>query len=484
MPETPFKWLAVYLVYNNALYDEKHANDKTHISMEKQKDSLINSIQDTPFNPAIKIIIVELRTTRKKDGVEQKIHALEKNRSKRLEHIPRPDNFNIDLVTEKSVIGIVSYLKEQYPAERHILVTFGHGSILGVNLFSTRQDSEVPKKVFNIKQVNDPYGDDCWSVNKIDFSGDIAKKANDATLRKRDIVKFFVEEKLDILSNRELAEALIEIFPDKKLDILVMYNCLMQNIFTQYEFRKSVDFLVAPESGISYPGYNWIDTFKKIGKNPDAANVKIASLFIETIRKERDHPYYPEFRTEVEGTWKINAIQLDAEVFEDIKNKFDEMMDEMLALSKTGNDIFRCLRNVKRQLFKYSKFSLPSVTIVDLEIFLIYLPEALKGYKSLQSLIGKNHALKESLKTIPQNFSFTGKNLYDDEFFFIDEDFKKLKKGIGIWLADKKPAADSILNIFKAGDTLNVIPSFIKGTTYLKFFRAFALWNAKSLNNS
>jgi len=482
MPETPFKWLAVYLVYNNALYDEKHANDKTHISMEKQKDSLINSIQDTPFNPAIKIIIVELRTTRKRDGVEQKIHALEKTKSKRLEHISRPANFNISLVTKQSVVDILSYLKKQYYAERHILVTFGHGSILGVNLFSTRQDSEIPKKLFSVRQINDPFTDGCWSKHKVKFSGSIAKKANDASLRKRDIVKFFVEKKLDILSNRELAEALAEIFTDRKLDILVMYNCLMQNIFTQYEFRKSVDFLVAPESGISYPGYNWIGTFKKIGKNPSEENVKIASFFIETIRKERNHPYYPEFKTEVEGTWKVNAIQLDVKVFENIRNKFIDMMDEMLKLSKKSNDIFRCLRNVKRQLFKYSKFSLPSVTIVDLEIFLNYLPEALKGYNSLQSLIEKNESLKKSLEEIPQNFSFTGKNLYDDEFFYIDEDFKKLKKGIGIWLADKKPAADSVLNIFQARDTLGVTPSFVKGTAYLKFFRAFALWNAKSLN--
>ena len=69
----------------------------------------------------------------------------------------------------------------------------------------------------------------------------------------------------------------------KKLDLLVMYNCLMQNVFTQYRLSGTVDYLVAPVSGIGHLGITIVKFLNICSHNLGTHNAELLNGFCRQI---------------------------------------------------------------------------------------------------------------------------------------------------------------------------------------------------------
>ena len=78
----------------------------------------------------------------------------------------------------------------------------------------------------------------------------------------------------EILMNGELARVIEQWLNDskdrkyKKLSVLLMLNCSMMNLHTLYSLRNVIKFLVAPQSLIDNPGYNYRDILNSIYNSP------------------------------------------------------------------------------------------------------------------------------------------------------------------------------------------------------------------------
>jgi hypothetical protein len=71
----------------------------------------------------------------------------------------------------------------------------------------------------------------------------------------------------EALMNGELARVIEKWLAkrdDRKVGVLLMLNCCMMNLHTIYSLRNTVKFLVAPQSSIDNPGYNYQDSLRSI----------------------------------------------------------------------------------------------------------------------------------------------------------------------------------------------------------------------------
>jgi hypothetical protein len=119
----------------------------------------------------------------------------------------------------------------------------------------------------------------------------------------------------EILSNDELANSFNSWLGKRnKIGVLLMMNCWMMNMHSMYSFANTVHYLVAPQSDIGVPGYNYKailhyifkDTHKVSAKNLAVKCVKT----IETKRMRRRSMALRTDRIDIIDTWKVFALDL------------------------------------------------------------------------------------------------------------------------------------------------------------------------------
>lgn len=97
------------------------------------------------------------------------------------------------------------------------------------------------------------------------------------------------EFSLEILSNRELAEAIKEGFRNQKVDVLIMMNCWMMNIDTMYWLKNSVNILIAPQTGIEYPAYNYKAIlefiYKELNVGKKVSSHELSAIVINSLKE-------------------------------------------------------------------------------------------------------------------------------------------------------------------------------------------------------
>jgi hypothetical protein len=189
----------------------------------------------------------------------------------------------------------------------------------------------------------------------------------------------------------------------------------MQNIFTQFELRNAVEWLVAPLSGISIPGFNYKAVVNKISERPESISTEeVATLFIQTINKGNN---YKKYKEDIEGTWKITAEKLNKEHQESVYKKLNSFFSLINDLSRTDNRIIYCLYETGRFLFNYSNYCLPSIRVVDLGVFLAYLKDKIiREYNSFESLISEIDDLQNAINPSQRKVVvFKGDNFYNKE---------------------------------------------------------------------
>jgi hypothetical protein len=90
-----------------------------------------------------------------------------------------------------------------------------------------------------------------------------------------------INSEMELLTNKELADAIKESFPGNTVEVLMMMNCNMMNVHSMSAFNGSANFLVAPESGINEPGYNYCAILSAI--RPGMTALDLATRCVETF---------------------------------------------------------------------------------------------------------------------------------------------------------------------------------------------------------
>lgn len=402
------EWLNIFLVYNNNYYDLHNQDTKDYYTMEEQTKYILNQIRFSSFNEHVKTIFIEAEIKNYKERPMATISFLYKKVGTWLSAVDRVwrDEESIDILTnEKSLEEILQRLKEHYPAKKHMVITVGHGSIVGINYYipelkqkSSRGSNDDVESIFKKRS---------GIISSVKFQKELM---TDISLESG--------KRLLYLTNQEISNALNKVFSDKKVDVLAMYNCLMQNIFTQFDFRETVEWLIAPLSGISIPGFNYTDILDEINRDPFLTGDKVAALFINTIRTGNRYLYY---KNDIESTWKIAALKMNKQSLELIQQNFNlfikrvNEISQASILAQESDDVINCINETLRHLFNYGAYCLPSLDIPDLGILLEVLKTNITNdYPNLLPLCENINNLQQALKTQTDKLIFEGKDFYNN----------------------------------------------------------------------
>ncbi|MBS1511138.1 MAG: hypothetical protein JST86_09870 [Bacteroidetes bacterium] len=395
-----FEWLIIFLVYNNNYYDKDNQDTKDINTMKNQTKYILNQIRYADYSDKVMTLFVEAQISEYKGKTHSTLSILWKKPGTWLSAYDKTwrHDDTVDILTSKfSFKKILEKITQTYSAKKHLIITAGHGSVVGVNYFIPELEQQVNKPVAALGNLS---------------TRDIPKDNDSHTLISRfdGDVKLENGEDLLFLSNEEINETLKEVFKDKKLDVLAMYNCIMQNTFTQYALRESVDWLVAPLSGICIPGYNYTQIFNELAKNPSMDSAGVAELFTSTVRHGNS---YRKLIDDIEGTWKFTATKLEQTAQEVLQQKFDAVFTIIDQLSDRSSEIISIINEVIKYLFSYSRYCLNSIQIFDLGSFMGSLQEKVSEktrFKALRDAISEIQVcLNENAgKTVV----FTGNSFY------------------------------------------------------------------------
>ncbi len=499
------QWLVTYFVYNNTYYDLKAMKDnggklpKDYFSMEKQTRFLINQIDLIEYSSEVTHLIIKLDIGFKKKANEMKAIVKTKDGFKLVKKFfYRSDS----MASESSIDSIFNAINFYFKYAKIVIMTYGHGSIFGINYtepslaakVNTQMTKFLKKDELKSLEVLKYYKTLLQKRNENFFKPHISKSNRIIIKSKNRLQKYanlfftsktgkrlFKDEDYELhlnirmLSNREFKLALEKRFKIKKVDILVMYNCLMQNIYTQYDLSKNVEQLVAASSGIGMPGFNYVEIFNSLNLNLGSSNRQLADLFLTTIPS---NPFYqiPEIKERIDNQWMVARFELDNAKYTGIKdnckNLFSSMAD-ILKKSDLQNEMRNVIKDAKRDLYNISSDCVPEVKVLDFEVLIEKFIEVLIQKSNLPEFIkndleAKAKALKQILNSIDRtlwvNDDFYGKINTE---FYSDRTYQKFR-GIGILLpiASKQYFEKyKILNSFFI-DLENKIdePDFIKET--------------------
>lgn len=493
-----YTWLITFLLYDNAWYDKKHKGETGYISLEEQNTALYAAIEQMTVHEKIKIVLLEAKI-----NLEEKVLEISMRTKTGGSNIPA-NRLNIpDLTAEvmsntQSLTKLLQPVIEADSADRHMIITIGHGSIFGINLYSEKNDTDNPKPnnafiklasqnaAFAISDElrenfkKDKYYADRLSktiVGNLNIESQVNKLFSWKNPKTMEDFEVAVPElNITVLTVKEIGEALLDVYENKPVDIMVLDNCLMQNIFTQYELSKKVNYLVAAESGISYPGFNYKAIIEKINTDITISPENVAHEFVDE-KTVLAHPAYSgSIKNTIDRHWCINAVSLNKADYENIKLQFDRLFSSLNSfinspVKKIREEIYFIVRSTNNQLFGYNLYSLPTVKIIDLNVFLIYLKKRVTDNTVLgnekNQLLFAIDELKKVIDTIKVK-SFIGENFYPAHNFYVDE-VNKNQIGFG-FLLPLKPCGDRLIDLlFLKNGKIAYTPSFLENSEYFKF---------------
>ena len=424
-----------------------------------------------PEQENIKIVLVEEITVVTAASVQSSLYVLEKIKNEL--HFIAPPATAAAILPENGygyLKNILTSLVNRYKAARHIIITVGHGSVLGINYCSLPMypdklsEQNMPERIIN-PVSNVPYP--AWPGQNYTLT-DGSSLANTIPVSCQPFT---------LLTNKALSHVITGVFPTKKLEVLVMHNCLMQNIFTQYECRQTVDWLVAPMSGIGYPGYHYQKIFTEMARQKNITTRQTAKLFTTTINI---HPAFNSCKNEIINTWCIHAVQLDKNKYDLLKIKFDELCELLMEAMLQDIQVYNCIEETFRHLFNYARFCLPgyNVKMVDFNIFLQYLVKVNHLYfKNTAIPVDCINEITGILQTI-KIYTYRNAALYaNNSYYYADEQLSKTAAtGLGLVYFKKNPDAALLLAITGYDDS-SLLPSFLHNNRYAEMLRFFMKQN-------
>ena len=429
MPDQESKeWTIIFLIYADLRLQQ---NEPERTKIERELRFLFSDIKNCELESHSQIYIVYniIKKYRNKDedidntyliGVEKKRSAPRSKNRLKIERKFCTD----DIVRKPDILGeIFKLINNKFSSDKKLLITWDHGSSFGI-FPKTNANSSNQQYVF---YANPAYTRP-WDKS-INSNNNIVE----------------AQAVLDILSNEELAKA-IKIGFEGKLDVLLMMNCIVQSLHTGYALKNSVHYLVAPETGIDEPGYNYIAIINYIMRQLKTTTESVARFAVSSIA----------FNDRCNETYKKNIAQwsvfcIDLSQYESLTRLIDKVASFILNEIKKRGDKFK--ENVISSRNNCFRFDLgDNYCLIDTETWL---------WKLVQNIMLRDLIFYYDeflfLKSLLIKEKFIGINVYSDFESFPGE-----------WQENKSPSGFAIYYPFDSDSVENDI-----------YFLTFVTPNAK-----
>ena len=489
------EWLAIFLIF-----DIERNTKEQQLAITVDRNLWIGSLMHLNVNPAnVQVVIVTV--SQKKHGASNEIKntIYEKNPfqpgDSSRPKLKKLTNHNLKhqaiLLETEATKNLFKYIDSLYEVNHRMVVTLGHGGVFGMNYVDDYFTKSI-KNAIELKGV-DPKKELTEIIDEYDFmtSSNMKQKKllkdfkgiNDQPLYS----KLFKNYKIkDELSTREFAESFTgftDIDGKKPVDILVIGNCFMQNIFAQYDLYKMVDYYVAPISGISYPGYNFIDILKRLENKTYNSVKEVAEAFADKTKLLNHRVYlnrgkHASFaKTAMDERWFVQCIKLDNEVYNKFGELFSLFTQDLASIGANNTSFLTLVKEAYEMCYSYSNKTMPTLMFIDFFVFC----EALR-----QCILNKIHLLKPTnfdqilsvisqilqLKTQFAISSYVGKDFYSEIKKEIDFGCGVDSIGFGFLFLKDVSSKSSIPKILDPSYTNQKQPVLNSGTRYLEFLQS------------
>jgi hypothetical protein len=397
----------------------------------------------------------------------------------------------------KEVFG---YIKSKYESKKTLVITWDHGSVFGINMdrgFESTKKNELIEyrnsKLF--KCVNQ----EVWTGNFLSNISD-SNKLSDKKLKyeleknrkkriklnKEKLERERLKERklglynkklfkkntkiVDLLTNDELGYAITEGFGKNEVDVLIMLNCIMQNIFTCFSLKDCVHYLVAPQTLIVEPGYNFERIAKMLNREELIDGRLVAEFAIESMKDKYTECNYQSYY-ETQATFAI-----DLKLYDNFICKFNRYTDLVTQLierlrksddKKKADKILSAIQDSSNHCFDHDGLDL-SYSMCDLIGWLDFL-ENLKIHPIFKRMKDELKLLYSTNGLIVK--SAIGNRIYGDSKCW--ENKKKIEpSGLSIYIPTLKPLPAYQTDVGFILFNAKYRPIFLRDTNWMNFLNA------------
>jgi hypothetical protein len=358
MPEThEFDWLVVFIMYAN-LSDEH--NNKLKVPLNIQLETHINQIRDSVFSEKVKVIILLNKIELIADNIKKVKEIKEKTTSGLETLISKVETID-SFQDEDALTNDLNCIKIKFPSKKVMINTWDHGSIFGIFTFLVKSKKSI-KDLFAEDKLSYSFTNKVFYETGFNFSEEVGSIS---ILESKIPIG---SEYLLILTNKELNYVFKNSFG--KIDILLMFNCVMQNVFTQTELKDTVNYLIAPQTGIAFPGFNYLGILNYLALN---SFVSSKNLSVECINSVRANPLClglgnKENSDEVESSWSIQVIDLTD--YDSFLKLLLSLINYLIIEARNNSTIKAKIIDSFKNSFSYDSDSLKIFVLKDLNTFL------------------------------------------------------------------------------------------------------------------
>jgi hypothetical protein len=237
---------------------------------------------------------------------------------------------------------------ENYRAQRYMLFTWDHGSVYGI--FRDTPENSL------VKILDDAI--ELVPVRNMSLPTPLIVSNN---IQNKNAI-----EQDEVLTMDELAAAIGQAFGKEKIDLVVMMNCYMQFFDAGYALRNNIKYLIAPESFMSFKGYNYEFIFRKLAREPDLSSRKLAKHIVDSFELKVYDDYFVGISAKATTALFANDVTYYAELADYIdqlagaleqelnKNKPEIIMARVNTPPVSGTshlvDFFYLLQNLQKSL--------------------------------------------------------------------------------------------------------------------------------------
>lgn len=472
------EWLVLFLVYSDLRNITKNKLNKKierELFLHAQEYFYLlvhETLKKTNLDDKAKVVIVSnsmFNSAKKGTHSVTYVHQLvqdeeartgeEKNKLVRLRMRLKKQLF---LNKADDLADLLNQVKEKYDFNRTLLFTYGHGSAFGI--FA---DFQKPVRGYlqknNLKNIG--------FYNQSDFPTDIyglsyhkslfKNTAKDYRLGFKEVENIITldengkEHEFEILTNEEFAVAIEKSFG--KVNILVLNNCVMQNVYSQFAFKDTVECLIAPQTGITLPGFNIQGIVNLLNQNHLADSMTLGKQICESFRGENVNPDYSKYKSIIE-LFVVPAMNLNSyiKIAEVIKKTAQFMLKELDENPQFNHDIYNNLA----ECFPYEFNTKTGTSMIDLVSFLDF-------FTDHPTLTG----LKNELLVLLQNktFIFKGDDAYNQKFHIYKKD---PVSGLCIYFPSSEEAANQYIKPFyNSKNYYSELDEFTEWGNFLKRYR-------------
>lgn len=360
----------------------------------------------------------------------------------------------------EDLTNLLNRVKEKCDCKRIMLFTYGHGSAFGIFADFQKSISGYFKKNYykNIEFYNK--SDFPLNIYGLKYQKNLGESSIDFRMGFKEIENIItlddegIEHKFEILTNEEFALAIKNSFG--KIDILIFNNCVMQNVYSQFALKDSVDCLIAPQTGITLPGFNISGIVNLISENHLISNTVLGKMICDSF-KGNINPDYNQYKSIIE-LFVVPAVNLDGyiEIAKVIKRLGQFMLKELDDVPQFNHDIYNNLI----ECFPYEFNTKTGTSMIDLICFLNYFGD----HPTLTTF-------KSELLTLLENkvSFFTGEFAFEQKFHIYKDN---LISGLCIYFPSSEEAANQYIKPFyNSKNYQSELDEFTEWNKFLKRYK-------------